>query len=198
MMRATSRLMMIAAVILAVFGFVGTQAAGAAPVQTAACASDNGGDYPPSGGSSALEASLKLSAVNLKPGTTGTLTFTGGQPNTSYCTDVFSNVTLTGNGVADGAGNVVFTFDVPSNFEAPGLHHVDVYSDAGLAFAGDFCIDADGALTSCPDTPTDGGSGNLPRTGADNIRLEMQLGAAAIALGAGLVYWQRRKTAEQA
>jgi LPXTG-motif cell wall-anchored protein len=183
--------------------------AGAQKAQAVPCFPGGGsGDYPPSG--PAIEPSLRLDLITglLVPSTaTGTLTVVGAIPNLTYCGTLFSTpVTLTPR-ASDASG--VLHFDgltIPSDFKLNSPHHLDVYRQARLVGAFDFCVNGSGHLTalnggncassisgSVPTNTKPGGS--LPRTGWDHLVQILKIAALVIALGVFLLYVRRRRAA---
>jgi LPXTG-motif cell wall-anchored protein len=162
-------------------------------------------DYPPSG--PAIEASLKLdlsTGLLLPSHVDGTLTVTGAVPNLTYCGILFSAPVTLAPRLSSSSGVLSFSgLTIPSDFKLNVAHHLDVYRQARLVGAFDFCVNSAGHLTaltsgSCATAVTTAATkahGALPKTGWDHLVQILKIAALAIAVGVFLLYVRRRRAA---
>lgn len=172
-------------------------------------------DYPP--GTAEGTTEITVTQAQFTPGGSGSLALAGTIPNHNYVGTIFSTPIDIGPSVSDGAGNVSFSFAVPSDFELGTSHNVTLTCEDVLSATFQICLDANGNLTDAaacsagqivttsttagrngPPTTTSGQQGgNLARTGIDYALILLRVALVLIALGALVLYARRYREHRQ-
>lgn len=126
------------------------------------------------------------------PGGAGNLTVTGAAPGAEEPGTITNTTPIPVNDTADASGVLEYSFSCPADFTLNASHAL-VFANGGSLT---FCVNSSGAVVPCSTLtpPTTSPPAALPRTGADYVDDGLRTAAVAIAGGALLVLWRRRRT----
>jgi hypothetical protein len=158
-----------------------------------ACFPNSDPDYPPTGPSVQIVASLRLVGGHFVPGGTGTVDLAGAAANATLCGTAFSTPITLPAKAADANGNIHYEIAVPADFELGAPHHIDVFQQQVKVGNFDFCVDKKGDIapnSACAAAPK--AKGPLARTGSNHALDIVRIAGIVICLGAGALYLRRR------
>jgi LPXTG-motif cell wall-anchored protein len=170
--------------------------ASAAPAQANpdACFPGSDPDYPPTGGSVQLEASLRLDAGHFVPGGSSHIVISGATGG-SYCGQGFSTPFILPAKDPDAQGRLIYDVATPADFELGEMHHIDVFKQQVKVGNFDFCVNKKGDLAPDAACHAAAGKGKLAKTGADRALDIVKVGGVVLAIGVGALYLRRRRLA---